>query len=235
MPYINLRNLGEIPYKEAWDIQEQLLQTAIEAKKNSDDAIIAENTLLICQHPHVYTLGKHGHAENLLFNQQTLQEKGIEFYLTNRGGDITYHGPGQLVAYPVLDLEQFGSSVHQYLRNLEEVVIQTLAEYGITSERIQGATGVWIDAHTAQARKICAIGVRCSRWVSIHGLALNVNTDLDYFDNIIPCGIRDKGVTAMQVELNKTIDETQLIEVFLDKFKIVFETEFHTETYELTH
>lgn len=222
MKQVTLKNLGTIPYKDAWDIQEELLKSAISKKVNSNKSEEVENTLLICQHPHVYTLGKSGHSENLLFRQEELEENGIEFYVTNRGGDITYHGPGQLVAYPILDLEKFGSSIHLYLRNLEEVVIQTLFEYGIQGERLKGYTGVWIEPETSRARKICAIGVRCSRWVTIHGLAFNVNTDLSYFKNIVPCGITDKGVTSINIELNRKVEESQLNEVFIQKFKEVF-------------
>lgn len=225
MNRVRLKNLGVIPYKDAWDIQEKLLQSGVDKKLRFKNAAEVDNTLLICQHPHVYTLGKHGHSENLLYNQEQLEKNGIEFYVTNRGGDITYHGPGQLVAYPILDLEKFGSSIHLYLRNLEEVIIQTLAEYGILGERLPGATGVWLEPETYRARKICAIGVRCSRWISIHGLALNMNTDLSYFKNIVPCGISDKGVTSMNIELRREIDEDQLNKVFLEKFKEVFDVE----------
>ena len=225
MNQIKLKNLGTIPYKDAWDIQEELLKSALSKKASSNKLEEVENTLLICQHPHVYTLGKSGHSENLLIRQEELEKNGIEFYVTNRGGDITYHGPGQLVAYPILDLEKFGCSIHLYLRNLEEVVIQTLFEYGIQGQRIKGYTGVWIEPETSRARKICAIGVRCSRWVSIHGLALNVNTDLSYFKNIVPCGILDKGVTSMNIELNRKVDENQLNEAIIQKFKEVFNVE----------
>lgn len=233
MNQIILKNLGTIPYKNAWDIQEELLKSALSKKASSNKLEEVENNLLICQHPHVYTLGKSGHSENLLIRQEELEKNGIEFYVTNRGGDITYHGPGQLVAYPILDLEKFGSSIHLYLRNLEEVVIQTLFEYGIQGERIKGYTGVWIEPETSRARKICAIGVRCSRWVSIHGLALNVNTDLSYFKNIVPCGILDKGVTSMNIELNRKVDENQLNNIFIQKFMEVFNVEI-TKAQKLT-
>lgn len=229
MKEIKLRDLGVIPYKKAWDIQEKLLQRAIDKKNLSKENSGCENVVLICRHPHVYTLGKHGNSGNLLFNQKELEENGIEFYITNRGGDITYHGPGQLVVYPILDLEQFGSSIHLYLRNLEEVVIQTLAEYGIEGHRIKGATGVWLDPETSFARKICAIGVRCSRWVSIHGLALNVNTDLSYFSHIVPCGISDKGVTSLSREIGCDIDEDRLKKIFTEKFEAVFDVKFPVE------
>lgn len=224
MNRLKLKDLGVIPYKQAWDIQEELLRQAIEKKIHAKNSII-ENCVLICRHPHVYTLGKHGHSENLLYNKKELEANGIEFYITNRGGDITYHGPGQLVVYPILDLEQFGSSVHLYLRNLEEVVIRTLWEYGIQGERVKGATGVWLDSETSKARKICAIGVRCSRWISIHGLALNINTDLSYFNHIVPCGISNKGVTSIESELGELINETRLTEIFIEKFEEVFEVE----------
>lgn len=225
MNQVKLKDLGNIPYEAAWDLQEKLLRRAIAIKSHSEEDGVVENTVLICRHPHVYTLGKHGHPENLLYNQKELEKNGIEFYITNRGGDITYHGPGQLVVYPILDLEQFGSSIHLYLRNLEEVVIRTLSEYGIHGERIKGATGVWIDSNTSRVRKICAIGVRCSRWISIHGLALNVNTDLSYFDHIIPCGISDKGVTSLNIETGEKIDEVELTKIFTNKFEEVFDVE----------
>lgn len=225
MNQIRIKDLGVIPYKKAWDLQEELLRRGIDKKIHSKDNAAIENYVLICRHPHVYTLGKHGHSENLLYNRKELEDNGIEFYITNRGGDITYHGPGQLVVYPILDLEQFGSSIHSYLRNLEEVVIRTLSEYGIHGERVKGATGVWLDSNTPRARKICAIGVRCSRWISIHGLALNVNTDLSYFSHIVPCGISDKGVTSMNSEIGKQVNESRLSEVFTRKFEEVFEVE----------
>lgn len=228
MSRIGFNDLGIIPYKKAWDIQEKLLKTAVTQKIDFPGSAEIKNTLLICRHPHVYTLGKNGLAENLLFSQEELMEKGIEFHVTNRGGDITYHGPGQLVAYPILDLEKFGNSIHLYIHNLEEVIIRTLSEYGIQGERLDGATGVWIEAGTRNARKICAIGVRCSRWVCMHGLALNINTDLSYFSHIVPCGITDKGVTSMSYELKRKVDENKLDTLFLEKFKEVFEVEIIT-------
>src|SRR5699024_7541059 len=175
MKEIIYKNLGVISYKKAWDLQEKLLKEAVEKKLHSHEPV--SNYILFCRHPHVYTLGKHGDPTHLLLDKQELKEKEIEYYHTNRGGDITYHGPGQIVVYPILDLEIFGRNIRRYLRNLEEVVIQTLDEYGLKGERIAGATGVWLEANTSKARKICAMGIRCSHWVTIHGIALNVNTD----------------------------------------------------------
>lgn len=212
-----------IAYQKAWNLQEKLLKEAVEKKLRHGKPVT--NYILFCQHPHVYTLGKHGDSTHLLLNEQELKEKEIEYYHTNRGGDITYHGPGQIIVYPILDLELFGRNIRQYLRNLEEVVIQTLAEYGIKGERIQGATGVWLEADTPRARKICAMGIRCSHWVTIHGIALNVNTDLAYFDNIIPCGISDKGVAGMKQELGKKVDEQGVENIFQKKFEQVFEAQ----------
>jgi len=219
-------------YGEAWDLQESLMKKALDIKaerfKNNTEAINTpiQHHLLTVRHPHVYTLGKSGHMENLLVNNEQLKEIGVQFYKTNRGGDITYHGPGQLVAYPVLDLEQFYTDLGRYMRNLEEVIIRTIAEYGIDSGRLEGSTGVWLDADNPQkARKICAMGVKCSRWVTIHGLALNMNTDLSFFGHIVPCGISDKGVTSIAKELGKEVDEAEVEKVFLEKFAEVFDCE----------
>jgi len=203
---INVNDLGLIDYQQAWDYQEQLLQENVsiklEASRSTDKIQRTANHLLFCEHPPVYTLGKSGHIENLLINEQQLQEKAISFVPTNRGGDITFHGPGQVVGYPILDLEHFFTDLGRYLRSLEETVIRTLADFGIPAGRSAGETGVWLEpGNPAKARKICAMGVRCSRWVTMHGFALNVNTDLDYFNNIIPCGIADKKVASMHVEL----------------------------------
>ena len=217
---VNFQHLHLIDYQQAWDYQEELfsdtIQIKIENRKREEDAQEATpNYLLFCQHPHVYTLGKSGHQENLLLGPQQLQEKEAAFYKINRGGDITYHGPGQLVAYPILDLDNFFTDIHRYLRYLEEAVILTLADFGLEAGRIEGLTGVWLD-HIQQKhpRKICAMGVKSSRWVTMHGLALNVNTNLQYFDYIVPCGISDKAVTSMQQELGASQDmhmvETQL-------------------------
>jgi len=198
---------GEIGYKAAWDKQDALLQNIIAKKiKNRnippEEQEITDNYLIFCSHPHVYTLGKTGSIANLLLSEDLLKELGIEFFHTNRGGDITYHGPGQVVGYPILDLENFFTDIHRYMRNLEEVIIATLAEYGLKGERLSGSTGVWLDIQKPhRVRKICAMGVRTSRWVTMHGWALNVNSDLSYFNNIIPCGITDKAVTSLNKEL----------------------------------
>lgn len=201
--------LGLVDYKEAWDYQEKLLKEAVDSKiafRNGQTTEIPTNYLLFCQHPHVYTLGKSGKIEHLLLNEEQLAEKEASYYKINRGGDITYHGPGQLVVYPIFDLEQFFTDIHKYLRFLEEAVIRTLADFRIESGRVDGLTGVWIEGSTIRARKICAMGVKCSRWVTMHGIGFNVNTDLNYFSNIIPCGIDDKAVTSMQQELGGEID-----------------------------
>lgn len=185
-----------------------------------------QHYLLFCEHPHVYTLGKSGHMENLLVNDTRLKELNVTFSKTNRGGDITYHGPGQIVGYPILDLEHFVTDLGKYMRNLEEVIIRTIAYYGIEGGRLPGATGVWLDADIkSKARKICAMGVRCSRWVTMHGFALNVNTDLKYFDYIVPCGITDKTVTSMQKELGKNIDGQEVKDILKVEFGNVFEAE----------
>jgi lipoyl(octanoyl) transferase len=210
MPIVHFQNLGLIDYKAAWDYQEKLFNESTELKlynrKNPDDQKEIKNYLLFCEHPHVYTLGKSGDSSHLLVNETELKDNQATFYKINRGGDITYHGPGQLVGYPILDLDQFFTDIHKYLRYLEEAVILTLKEYDIESGRIDGLTGVWIDLQDPfKARKICAMGVRCSRWVTMHGFALNVNADLKYFNNIVPCGISDKKVTSMDKELNRTV------------------------------
>jgi lipoyl(octanoyl) transferase len=209
-------DLGLIDYKEAWDYQEKIFDGIVQTKVNNRTLPIPEQTpttnyLIFCEHPHVYTLGKSGHESNLLVNEQQLKEKNASYYKINRGGDITYHGPGQVVGYPILDLDNFFTDIHKYLRYLEEMVILTLAEYGIQAGRSAGETGVWIDAENpVRARKICAMGVRASRWVTMHGFALNVNADLNYFGNIIPCGIVDKAVTSMDKELGIKVDEQEV-------------------------
>ncbi len=200
-----------IDYKKAWDQQEVLFKELVDTKLlerefAQTDKTVLKNTLIFCEHPHVYTLGKSGDVANLLLDEQGLKEANAVFYPINRGGDITYHGPGQLVVYPIFDLEQFFTDIHRYLRTLEEAIINTLAEYGIVAGRYEGYTGVWLDADNDKARKICAMGVRCSRWVTMHGLAFNVNSDLNYFKNIIPCGIDDKDVTSMERELGRKVD-----------------------------
>jgi len=196
---------GLIDYEEAWGRQERLLDctVAVKARNRAEETNSATpNHLIFCEHPHVYTLGKSGHPENLLLDEQGLRDRQAKYYRINRGGDITYHGPGQIVGYPILDLENFFTDIHLYLRTLEEAVILTLNDYGIVAGRYSGYTGVWLDADNDKARKICAMGVRCSRWVTMHGFALNVNADLDYFKNIVPCGIEDKAVTSMRAELD---------------------------------
>jgi lipoyl(octanoyl) transferase len=208
MQKVLFEDLGSVNYKEAWEYQETLLNNITTQKKEQQGRVIKPiHHLLFCQHPHVYTLGKSGKDENLLINETQLNAKQIDFYRINRGGDITYHGPGQIVGYPILDLDWFFHDIHKYLRYLEEAVILTLNEYGIKAGRIEKLTGVWVGIDDMRtARKICAFGVRCSRWVTMHGLALNVNTDLSYYDNIVPCGINDKAVTSMQAELGKKIN-----------------------------
>ncbi|SDG63947.1 lipoyl(octanoyl) transferase LipB [Psychroflexus sediminis] len=203
---IKVLELGQRDYKETWDFQEELFQRVLNIKvqnRRESKNLPTENHLIFVEHPHVYTLGKSGDLTNLLLDEKQLAEKGATFYKINRGGDITYHGPGQIVGYPILDLENFFTDIHKYLRFLEEMVILTLAEYGLKAERSEGETGVWLDVGTPFARKICAMGVRASRWVTMHGFAFNVNADLGYFDNIVPCGIKDKAVTSLNVELGK--------------------------------
>jgi lipoyl(octanoyl) transferase len=200
---------GLLDYQAAWDRQESVFSETVALKtqnRNNGTEIPVPNHLVFVEHPHVYTLGKSGKPENLLLDEAGLKEKSASYYKINRGGDITYHGPGQLVGYPILDLDNFFTDIHLYLRTLEEAIILTLADYGIASGRYEGFTGVWLDADNEKARKICALGVRCSRWVTMHGFAFNVNTDLNYFKNIIPCGIDDKDVTSMQRELGYKVD-----------------------------
>ncbi len=206
---------GLIDYKQAWDKQEQLFNKTVEIKINNrktdaDKIIQTQNHLIFCEHPHVYTLGKSGKEEHLLVTQNQLTNKKATYYKINRGGDITYHGPGQIVGYPILDLDNFFTDIHKYLRFLEGIIIKTLAEYNIVAERSKGETGVWIDVGKPSARKICAFGVRASRWVTMHGFALNVNADLGYFNNIVPCGISDKAVTSMQKELGQEINQEEV-------------------------
>ena len=227
---IRLQDIGLKDYKETWEYQELLFKEIVDIKvKNRREAtqLLTPNHFLFVEHPHVYTLGKSGDIDNLLINEEELASKGASFYKINRGGDITYHGPGQIVGYPILDLDNFFTDIHKYLRFLEETVILTLAEYGLNAERSQGETGVWLDVGTPFARKICALGVRASRWVTMHGFALNVNTNLGYFDYMIPCGIKDKAVTSLNVELGK--EQVSLEEVkqkLLTHFKTLFEAEF---------
>ncbi|ATA81213.1 lipoyl(octanoyl) transferase [Capnocytophaga leadbetteri] len=223
---IIVKDLGHKDYKETWDYQESLFEEIVELKRKNraeNTDLPTPNYFLFVEHPHVYTLGKSGHIENLLIDEAALAKKGASFYKINRGGDITYHGPGQIVGYPIIDLENFFTDIHKYLRSLEEVIIRTLADYGIKGERSEGETGVWLDVGTPFARKICAMGVRASRWVTMHGFALNVNTDLGYFDNIIPCGIRGKAVTSLNVELSKEkVDTEEVKRYILKHFEEIF-------------
>lgn len=212
------KDLGLISYQKAWDLQEKIHAEIVQTKIGNRQQFITEtgNFLLFCEHPHVYTLGKSGKPNHLLTDEQFLAKNGIDYFPTNRGGDITYHGPGQIVGYPILDLDNFFTDIHQYLRYLEEAIIRMLESYGITAGRITGLTGVWIEPEGNRCRKIAAFGVRCSRWVTMHGFALNVNTDLSYFGNIIPCGIQDKAVTSMEKELGRKTDQEEV----KDKLKI---------------
>jgi len=223
---VELRNLGLIDYKEAWDYQENLFNQIVLAKQRkraSKSDVVTPNFLLFCEHPHVYTIGKSGKENNLLINEEMLKSRGASLYKINRGGDITYHGPGQLVAYPILDLDNFKLSIKSYIDKLEEVIICTLKRYGIVATRSEGATGVWLDAENpAKARKICAIGVRTSHWVSMHGFAFNISTDLSYFEHIIPCGIQGKSVTSLEKELGRKVEMEEVREFVLHDFEDVF-------------
>jgi len=201
---VSIKDLGLIDYKKCWDYQEELFAEILAVKsanRKENKTEVTKNHLILCEHPHVYTLGKSGDEKNLLVNENYLKSRGATFHKINRGGDITYHGPGQIVGYPILDLDNFFTDIHKYLRFLEEAVILTLKEYGLVAERSPGETGVWFDVGTPKARKICALGVKSSRWVTMHGFAFNINSDLSYFGNIIPCGITDKNVTSLQQEL----------------------------------
>lgn len=225
---VQLQDLFVKDYKDTWDFQTELLQEIVSVKINNRKSNLQEatkNHFLFVEHPHVYTLGKSGDLNNLLLNERQLIEKGATFYKINRGGDMTYHGPGQIVGYPILDLENFFTDIHKYLRLLEETIILTIAEYGLKGERSDGETGVWLDVNTPFARKICALGIRSSRWVTMHGFALNANVDLGYFDNIIPCGIKGKAVTSMEAELNQKVDLEEVKQKILKHFKILFEVE----------
>ena len=222
---ILLSDLANKDFKEAWDFQSELLQEIVDVKiKNRRNNLqeTTKNHFLFVEHPHVYTLGKSGDFSNLLLSEKQLAEKGATFYKINRGGDITYHGPGQIVGYPILDLENFFTDIHKYLRFLEETIILTIAEYGLKGTRSTGETGVWLDVGTPFARKICAMGIRSSRWVTMHGFALNANVNLGYFDNIIPCGIRGKAVTSMEAELNRKVDLEEVKTKILKHFKTLF-------------
>jgi len=224
------QDLGLIDYKEAWDYQEKLFEEIISHKLNKRNDLQAFSHchhLLFCEHPHVYTLGKSGAASNLLISQELLQHIGASFYKINRGGDITYHGPGQIVGYPIFDIEEMKIGIKEYICLLEESIINTLAEYGLKTSRLTGATGVWLDTNSPEARKICAIGVRASHYVTMHGFALNVNTNLDYFKHINPCGFVDKGVTSMEKELASKQDIEEIKRCLLENIKKSFGIEIH--------
>ena len=214
MVSVEFEELGTIDYKKAWDYQEELFQRSLELKANNKKA---HNYLLFCEHPHVYTLGKSGDKRNLLLNEDLLKHKKATFYKINRGGDITYHGPGQIVVYPIIDLEQFNINIKDYICKIEEAIISTLSEFKIIAERLEGATGIWLDTNNTKTRKICAIGVRASRYITMHGFAFNVNTNLEYFTYINPCGYIDKGVTSMKKELGKEQDMEEVKKVLLKK------------------
>lgn len=226
------QDLGVMDYKNCWEYQEKLFNEIVQQKIANRDLpvekqIPTKNHLLFVEHPHVYTLGKSGDEKNLLLNENQLSEKQATYYKINRGGDITYHGPGQLVAYPILDLDNFFTDIHKYLRLLEETIILTLKKYGVESGRSSGETGVWLDAEDkTKARKICAMGVRCSRWVTMHGWGFNVNADLNYFNNIIPCGIQDKAVTSLNKELGREVDMNEIKEHLQKNFAQLFNAEF---------
>jgi lipoyl(octanoyl) transferase len=252
MQKVVFKDLGQMEYQQAWDYQEALLQEKVRIKTearqraevgdaaggvaigsdglagggavDSDGATGTTHHLLMVEHPPVYTLGKSGHIENVLIGEERMQAKGVQFFRTNRGGDITFHGPGQLVGYPILDLEKFYTDIGRYLRNLEEVTILVLAEYGICGERSSGETGVWIEPGIkGRERKICAIGVRCSRWITMHGFALNVNTDLSWFGDIVPCGIQGKQVTSLEKELGRPVDPAEVKSAWMRRFEEVFD------------
>ena len=221
-----IHRLGLIDYKQAWDYQENLFKEIVDLKiknRNEDTNILPQNHLVFCEHPNVYTLGKSGKEDHLLLDKKGLLDNDVSFYKINRGGDITYHGPGQLVVYPIFDLEQFFTDIHKYMRLLEEAVIMTLLEYDIIAQRMEGQTGVWLGVGSIQARKICAMGVKSSRWVTMHGLGFNVNSDLRYFDHIIPCGISDKSVTSMANELGEKVDMKELSNKLLVNMANLFE------------
>lgn len=229
MNQVLYKDLGKMDYKEAWDYQNELFQQIIDIKlanRHRDIKETSPNYFLFTEHPPVYTLGKSGDLSNLLLNEQQLEQKGISFFKSNRGGDITFHGPEQIVGYPIIDLEDFKADIRWYMRSLEEVIIRTIDNYGLKGARSDGETGVWLDVGTPFARKICALGVRTSRWVTMHGFALNVNTNLGYFDHIIPCGIRGKAVTSLEAELNRKIPLEEVKAFILENFQQVFDVEW---------
>ncbi len=225
---VHFKDLGIIDYKEAWDLQEKLFAETIALKierRNGTSQEETQNVLLFCEHPHVYTLGKSGSEDHLLLDETGLKQEEAVFYKINRGGDITYHGPGQLVAYPIFDLDHFFTDIHKYMRFLEEAVIRTLAHCGIQGDRYPGYTGVWIDPDGPNARKICAMGVKSSRWVTMHGIGFNVNSNLSYFSHIVPCGIEDKAVTSMERELGKPVDMDEVKKILKQELALQFD--FH--------
>ncbi len=221
-----LMDLGLVDYKVAWDLQKQLFNTKIQYKLNKVESVDAPHHLLVCEHPNVYTLGKSAETHNLLLNKAELVEKKISVYNIERGGDITYHGPGQLVVYPIFDIDSLKLGVKEFVYKIEECIISTLLEYNIVSERIDGRIGIWIEKGTINERKIAAIGIKCSRYITMHGLALNVNTDLKLFNHIIPCGIKDKEVTSVQKEINRSIDIVEIKNILISKFSTIFELKF---------
>ena len=219
MNTVFFKNLELVDFKEAWSLQEELLSSIIRDKRAKRPT---KNYLVFCQHPHVYTLGKSGDEKNLLLNSDGLKKRGVDFYKINRGGDITYHGPGQLVVYPIFDLDNFFTDIHKYLRFLEDVVISVLSKYSLSGVRVPGATGVWLKDPVLGYNKICAMGVRASRWVTMHGLAFNVDVDLEYFENIVPCGIKNKGVTSLDLVLEKKVYVEDVAHLFRVGFEKVF-------------
>jgi len=221
MPEVKFIDLGVKDYKETWDLQEALFQKVLDEKKNNPQSNFG-GYLVFVEHPHVYTLGKSGEANNLLISESLLKQINATYYKINRGGDITYHGPGQIVGYPIIDLEKFSLGVRDYIEKLEDAIIQSLKEYNIVSGRLDGATGVWLDTQTPRARKICAIGVRMSRYVTMHGFALNINTDLKYFSYINPCGFQDKGVTSVEKELKVKQDFAASKQIVKEKIADIF-------------
>lgn len=228
-PKVIFQSLGLMDYQEAWDYQEKLFKDTIDKKirmRNGETDLTTQNYLLFCEHPHVYTLGKSGDVSHLLLSEELLAQHQAKFYKINRGGDITYHGPGQLVGYPIFDLDHFFPDIHKYMRFLEESVIQTLKEYGIESGRVEGMTGVWLDTDKPTARKICAMGVKSSRWVTMHGIGFNINSDLNYFSHIVPCGIQDKGVTSMKKELGREVDMAEVSNILKQKMAEQFGFDF---------
>jgi lipoyl(octanoyl) transferase len=233
MKYLQFEDLGLMRYKPCWDYQEEIFKNVISqkiarrdglGKKESEASPYPTSRLLFVEHPHVLTLGRSGDAENVIVSPARLAELGVDYFPTNRGGDITYHGPGQLVAYPILDLDQYFTDIHKYLRFLEEAVIKTCAEFGVEAGRIDGLTGVWVEIDSGpQARKICAFGVKASRWVTMHGLAFNVDSDLDFFDLIVPCGIKDRGVTSLTREVGRKVSLSEVKPILKKHLQALFE------------